>query len=142
VRHYLVEVGGELRGAGMKPDGQPWWVTLEGVPGRTAAPTVAALHGLAVATSGDYRRYFQHGARRASHTLDPRSGYPIATTSPRHRAAPAAWRPMRCRPPSPCSGPDAGLAFAEQRGLAARLLLRRAGGLEERTTDAWQAMLQ
>src|SRR5690606_22144192 len=33
VRHYVVEIGGELRGAGMKPDGQPWWVTLEGVPG-------------------------------------------------------------------------------------------------------------
>ena len=68
----------ELRGAGMKPDGPPWWVTLEGVPGLDATPTVAALHGLSIATSGDYRRYFDHGSARASHTLDPRSGYPIA----------------------------------------------------------------
>jgi thiamine biosynthesis lipoprotein len=39
-------------------------------------------------------------------------------------------------------GIDAGHAFAEERGLAARLLLRRPGGLEERTTSAWRAMLQ
>src|SRR5471030_1134247 len=32
IHHYLVEVGGELRGAGVKPDGQPWWVALEQPP--------------------------------------------------------------------------------------------------------------
>lgn len=143
VRHYLVEIGGELRGAGMKPDGQPWWVTLEGVPGLDSTPAVAALHGLAVATSGDYRRYFEHGSLRASHTLDPRSGYPIANDlasvtvlHPSCMAADALSTTITVL------GPDAGLAFAEERQLAARLLLRRAGGLEERTTTAWQAMLQ
>jgi thiamine biosynthesis lipoprotein len=56
VRHYLAEAGGELRGAGVKPDGQPWWVELEGVPdaaGSSVMQSVVALHGLAVATSGD-----------------------------------------------------------------------------------------
>lgn len=143
VRHFLVEIGGELRGAGMKPDGQPWWVTLEGVPGLDAAPTVAALHGLAVATSGDYRRFFRHGQRRASHTLDPRSGYPIANDvasctvlHPSCMAADALSTTITVL------GFDAGLAFAEERGLAARLLLRRPGGLDERTTTAYRAMLQ
>jgi thiamine biosynthesis lipoprotein len=143
VRHYLVEIGGELRGAGMKPDGQPWWVTLEGVPDLDSAPTVAALHGLAVATSGDYRRYFEHGALRVSHTLDPRSGHPIANDvasctvlHPRCMAADALSTAITVL------GSDAGLAFAEERGLAARLLLRCRSGLEERTTAAWQAMLQ
>ena len=65
LRHYVVEVGGELRGAGVKGDGQPWWVEVEGVPdapaGQSAAPQpVVALHGLAIATSGDYRRYYYH----------------------------------------------------------------------------------
>ena len=143
VRHYVVEIGGELRGAGMKPDGQPWWVTLEGVPGLDSTPTVAALHGLAVATSGDYRRFFDHGPLRASHTLDPRSGYPIANDiasctvlHPSCMAADALSTTITVL------GFDAGIAFAEERALAARLLLRRAGGLEERTTTAWQAMLQ
>ena len=143
VRHYLVEIGGELRGAGMKPDGQPWWVTLEGVPGLDGVPTVAALHGLAVATSGDYRRYFEHGAVRASHTLDPRSGYPIA-----NEVASCTVLHAQCMAADALStaitvlGFDAGLAFAEESGLAARLLLRRAHGLEQHTTGAWQAMLE
>ena len=143
VHHYLVEIGGELRGAGMKPDGQPWWVTLEGVPGLDSPETVAALHGLAVATSGDYRRYFEHGTARASHTLDPRSGYPIANDlasctvlHPSCMAADALSTTITVL------GSEAGLAFAEQRQLAARLLLRIEGGLEERSTAAYQAMLQ
>ncbi|KQQ96631.1 FAD:protein FMN transferase [Massilia sp. Leaf139] len=143
IRHYLVEIGGELRGAGMKPDGQPWWVTLEGVPGIDSAPTVAALHGLAIATSGDYRRYFEHGGLRASHTLDPRSGYPVA-----NEVASCTVLHETCMAADALSttitvlGLDAGLAFAEERGLAARLLLRRPGALEENTTSAYRAMLQ
>src|SRR5450830_1794199 len=82
IRHYLVEVGGELRGAGSKPDGQPWWVMLEQVDGMTAShpqEMLLALHGLSVATSGDYRRFFQDedGGARFSHTIDPRNGMPI-----------------------------------------------------------------
>jgi thiamine biosynthesis lipoprotein len=143
VQHYLVEIGGELRGAGMKPDGQPWWVTLEGVPGADSPAAVAALHGLSVATSGDYRRYFEHGGARASHTLDPRTGYPIANDiasctvlHPSCMAADALSTTITVL------GPEAGLAFAEERGLAARLLLRRPGGVEERSSAAWGAMLQ
>jgi thiamine biosynthesis lipoprotein len=141
VRHYLVEIGGELRGAGIKPDGQPWWVELENVPGLDSAPTVAALHGLAVATSGDYRRFFAQGDSRASHTIDPRTGHPIAND-----VASCTVLHARCMAADALStaitvlGIDAGLAFAEERALAARLLLRRAGGLEERTTSAWRAM--
>jgi len=143
VRHYVVEIGGELRGAGTKPDGQPWWVTLEGVPGAEGVETVAALHGLAVATSGDYRRYFEQNARRISHTLDPRSGYPIAND-----VASSTVLHASCMAADALSttitvlGAQAGLAFAEERGLAARLLLRRVHGLEEITTSAWRAMLQ
>ena len=143
VRHYLVEIGGELRGAGIKPDGQPWWVELESVPGMDIAPIVAALHGLAIATSGDYRRFFSQGDTRASHTIDPRSGHPIANgvasctvLHPSCMAADALSTAITVL------GAEAGLAFAEERGLAARLLLRRAGGLEERTTSAWRALLQ
>ena len=143
VHHYLVEIGGELRGAGMKPNGQPWWVTLEGVPGLDSPAVVAALHGLSVATSGDYRRYFEYAAARASHTLDPRTGYPIANDvasctvlHPHCMAADALSTTITVL------GLDAGLAFAEERGLAARLLLRTGSGLAERSTAAYRAMLQ
>jgi thiamine biosynthesis lipoprotein len=149
VRHYLVDVGGELRGAGVKADGQPWWVELEGVPDAPTSATspvpqsVVALHGLAVATSGDYRRYFYQTQRRVSHTLDPRTGYPIANDvasvtvlAPTCMAADALSTALTVM------GVDAGLAFADARGLAARFLLRRDGGLREVDTAAWQGLLQ
>jgi thiamine biosynthesis lipoprotein len=142
--HYLVEVGGELRGAGLKPDGQPWWVALEGLPdGGDDNPVVVALHGLAVATSGDYRRYYQHEGQRASHTLDPRSGYPIrnglasvTVIHPECMAADALSTALTVL------GPDHGLRFAEQQRLAARFLIRRDGRLEEISSTAFRELLQ
>lgn len=147
VRHFLVEVGGELRGAGVKPDGQPWWVALEDVPGlqpaQDAGATIAALHGLSLATSGDYRRYFSYESRRASHTLDPRTGYPInndvASVTVLHPSCMAADALSTA---ITVLGETDGLAFAEARGLAARLLLRRPGALAEVTTTAYRALLQ
>jgi len=68
VRHRLVEVGGELAGTGVRPDGDPWWVDLEDPPGCATAPIRVALHGIAVATSGRYVR--------GDHSLDPRTGRP------------------------------------------------------------------
>jgi len=143
LRHYLVEVGGELRGAGVKPDGHPWWVEIEGVPDRQAPRAVVALHGLSIATSGDYRQYFEHDARRASHTLDPRTGRPVA-----HDVASVTVLARTCMEADALStvvavlGPVDGLAFAEARALAARVLVRRAGTLDEIATPAWKALLQ
>ena len=143
VRHYLVEVGGELRGAGVKPDGHPWWVEVEGVPDGAAPQAVVALHGLSIATSGDYRQYFEHGARRVSHTLDPRTGRPAANDVASVTVlAPTCMEADALSTVLTVLGPDDGIAFAEARALAARLLVRRAGMLEEITTPAWKALLQ
>ncbi len=71
----LVEIGGELRGFGLKPNGEPWWVEFERPPGAVGARrTLAGLHDLAVATSGNHRRFFDHRGRRFCHTLDPSTG--------------------------------------------------------------------
>lgn len=144
VHHYLVEVGGELRGAGVKPDGQPWWVALEAVPDADGQQeTVAALHGMAVATSGDYRQHFQYGGVRASHTLDPRSGYPV-----RNGVASVTVLHEQCMAADALStalsvlGPEDGLRFAEARRLAARFVLRGEDGLREVCTTAFNDMLQ
>ncbi|SFP82440.1 FAD:protein FMN transferase [Sphingomonas rubra] len=67
IRHCLVEIGGELAGRGLRPDGDPWWIELENPPGIALPPVRVALHGLAVATSGTYRR--------GDHTIDPRTGH-------------------------------------------------------------------
>jgi thiamine biosynthesis lipoprotein len=140
---HLVEVGGELRGTGLKPDGQPWWVQLEPVEGH-ASETVVALHGLCVATSGDYRRCFHHAGVRHAHTLDPCSGRPVT-----HGAARVTVLHRDCMAADALStaltvlGPDAGLDWATQRGLAALFVTRRAdGGFDERMTPACEALAQ
>jgi len=74
---FLVEIGGELVGEGIQPDGQPWWVDVEVPPGMDAEPLRIALHGMAVATSGDYRRNFVEGGTTYAHTIDPRTGRPL-----------------------------------------------------------------
>lgn len=121
--HHLVEVGGELRGSGMKPDGQPWWVALE-LPAAQCplAATRIALHGLAVATSGAYRRSYAHQGRSLQHTLDPRSGAPVA-----HRLASVSVLHAECMLADAWAtalmvlGPQDGLALAEAQGLCALL---------------------
>lgn len=142
-RHYLVEVGGELRGSGMKPDGQPWWTQLETVPGNRNGEIVLALHGLSVATSGDYRRSFIHAGRSYSHTIDPRTGAPvdngIASVSVVHRDCMLAdaWSTAIT-----VLGPEDGLALARREHLAVRMLVRRGGMIEEFLSPALAEMLQ
>lgn len=142
MRHYLVEVGGELRGAGVKPDGQPWWVALEDVGGADADGIVVALHGLAVATSGDYRRFFLNDGQRYPHTIDPRTGAPIdnglaaVTVVDGSCMACDAWSTALT-----VLGPEHGLALAERRGIAARFVTRGADGLHEQLSSHMRAML-
>ena len=119
--HHLVEIGGELRGQGVKPDGLPWWVEIETPEGIDVPPTLIALDGLSVATSGDTIRRFEHQGRRYAHTLDPRSGWPIV-------AAPAAVTVLhpQCREADGWAtaltvlAPDIGLSLADRLGLAVR----------------------
>jgi thiamine biosynthesis lipoprotein len=154
--HHLVEIGGELRGHGLKPDGLPWWVELESPgaedpaddpadPGgnrHSPAQTLVALHGLAVATSGDYRRYFDCDGRRYAHTLDPRTGYPAS-----HALASVTVLHPQCMMADALStaltvlGPQAGMVYAQRRQLAARFLVRTSAGFHERMTPAFAAML-
>lgn len=147
VKSYLVEVGGELRGVGAKPDGQPWWVEMERPPplnlaANDAQRTVVALHDLAIATSGDYRRFFDHDGRRYAHTLDPATGAPTrnptvsVTVLARDCMSADAWATALT-----VMAPDAALAFADARDLAALIVSRGPGGLEERLSSALRAML-
>ncbi|WP_020648440.1 FAD:protein FMN transferase [Solimonas variicoloris] len=143
--HHLVEVGGELRGQGCKPDGTPWWVEFERPPPAGALPVaLIALHGLAVATSGDYRRAFAHAGRHYGHTIDPRSGWPVA-----HGLAAVSVVHSRCLQADALAtalmvlGPQAGYAFAVQHGIAAAFVERTASGdARERLSPALAALLE
>lgn len=78
-QRFLVEVGGELRLKGLNPAGNQWRLAIEKPDpmGRSIAQIIS-VSDQAVATSGDYRNYFEKDGKRYSHTIDPRTGYPIA----------------------------------------------------------------
>ena len=78
IESYLVEVGGELRFAGRKPGGEAWRVAIETPEsGQRSVYRVLPVTEGAMATSGDYRNYFEQDGVRYSHTLRPDTGYPI-----------------------------------------------------------------
>ncbi len=78
VEHYLVEVGGEVRGRGSRADGSPWRLGVEEpLVERREVYRVIPLHDVGVATSGDYRNFGERHGRRVAHIVDPRTGYPV-----------------------------------------------------------------
>ncbi|MFD1950501.1 FAD:protein FMN transferase [Sphingomonas arantia] len=131
----LVEIGGELTGRGIRPDGDPWWVDLETPPGTTIAPLRLALHDLAVATSGN--------AIRGDHTLDPRTGHPVkngvvSATVIHPRAGNAdAWATALT-----VMGGKAGMTLATEHDLAARIVEQHAGITIEHLSPALAAMME
>ena len=81
VQAYMVEIGGEVRTRGPKPDGDLWHIGIERpAANRRAVEMIVDLENDAMATSGDYRNYFEAGGKRYSHTIDPRTGRPIEHT--------------------------------------------------------------
>jgi thiamine biosynthesis lipoprotein len=80
-KNYLVEIGGEIYAAGLRPDGQRWRVGINR-PQKEAAFNevykVVPITNQAFATSGDYRNFFELDGVRYSHVIDPRSGFPVS----------------------------------------------------------------
>ncbi len=70
--------GGEVRASGNEPKGQPWRIAVERpIPGVRQVEKVIPLRDVAIASSGDYRNFFEKDGVQYSHTLDPRTGYPV-----------------------------------------------------------------
>ncbi len=129
VAHALAALDGELRALGAQADGQPWAVAVESPePGRRAARGVVELADLAIATSGDYRRWVQIGDARLSHTMDGRRAAPVnngvasVTVLAGDCMSADAWATALL-----VLGPDQGLPLAQRMGLEALFLLRREG---------------
>lgn len=144
IANFLVEIGGELRGEGLKPDGTPWWVELEPSRGgaESSIETRIALSGLAVATSGDSQRYVEWDGRRYAHTLDPRTAKPLT-----HDLVSVTALASDCMTADAAAtallvlGPEAGPAFAARHDLAARFVSLATDGPTERLSPAMAAML-
>ncbi|EPJ50883.1 MAG: hypothetical protein OFPI_18870 [Osedax symbiont Rs2] len=74
---YLVEIGGELLTRGIKPNQQPWRIAIESPTSGRNIQRIVRVDDVAVATSGDYRNYFEDKGIRYSHIIDTKTGRPI-----------------------------------------------------------------
>lgn len=82
VKNYMVEIGGEIALAGTNPKGKAWTVGIS----RPVSDSLQQDHGFqaflqltegGLATSGNYRNFYEKGGKRYAHTIDPHTGYPI-----------------------------------------------------------------
>lgn len=79
-KNYMVEIGGEVYCAGTKPDGKPFSIGIntpkEGASTKSYT-SIVDVSNAALATSGNYRNFYVKDGKKYSHTIDPRSGYPV-----------------------------------------------------------------
>ena len=117
-RHGLVNLGGDVRVIGPHADGQAWRIAVQDPRGEPGA-TIAHLnvpHG-AMATSGDYERYFVHEGRRYSHLLDPRTGWPVEHWRSVSVVAPLAIAAGACATVAMLKPLDDALEFLESQAV-------------------------
>ncbi|WP_110664882.1 FAD:protein FMN transferase [Salinicola halophilus] len=144
ITRYLVEVGGEIRSRGDKPGGEPWRVAVEKpVSNERSVQRIIELDDAAVATSGDYRNYFEEDGKRYSHTIDPRTGRPVT-----HHLVSVTVIADDCMTADGLAtaidvlGPEAGFGMAQRENLAVYLVVKTANGFETRTSKAFEDFLQ
>ena len=77
VKHGYVNMAGDIRVVGPKPDGSPWMIGIQHPRQKDLVLASIPLHAGALATSGDYERYFDVGSKRYCHIINPQSGYPV-----------------------------------------------------------------
>ena len=130
VENLLMEVGGEIVARGVNPNGDAWRLGIE-TPievGRTVFHAVP-LNNRAMATSGDYRQFYEVDGKRVSHLIDPRTGAPIE-----HRLASVTVVAPRCSSADGWAtalsvlGEREGLTRAGDQGIAAYFIIRDPDG--------------
>lgn len=137
--NYLVEIGGELRVKGHNSRRENWAIAVEAPSTSKRVPhAVVHITDTGVATSGDYRNYFEHEGELYSHTIDPRTGRPVthdlaAVTVMNESAAQADALATALL----VLGPDDGPALARDLDVAAYFLVRNGDEYLEITTPAF-----
>lgn len=136
IENYLVEIGGELRVKGKNRDNNKWAIGIE-APSTSARVPHAILHvsDTSIATSGDYRNFFEHDGQRFSHTIDARTGRPVT----HDLAAVTVVNPSTAYADALATallvlGPEDGPQLARELGIAGYFLVRNQTGIREITT--------
>ncbi|MGR6036002.1 MAG: FAD:protein FMN transferase [Candidatus Nitrosoglobus sp.] len=136
IYNYLVDIGGEERIKGYGPEGIPWRIAIEQpVTGERKVERILELTAGALATSGDYRNYFEQNGKRYSHIIVPSTGWPIT-----HKLASVTVLTAMAMHADALAtallvlGPEQGFQLAEREQIAALFLIKTPEGFMEKAT--------
>jgi thiamine biosynthesis lipoprotein len=144
ITNYLVEIGGEMRLKGFKRTGELWAIAIEKpLTNERSVQQVIIPKDNAVATSGDYRIYFEADGQRFSHIIDPATGKPI-----KHNLVsvtvihPSSMTADGLSTTLMVMGMEQGMAFAVKNDLAALFIAKTENGFDEQFTVKFKQYLK
>ncbi len=144
INNYLVEIGGEMRLNGQKADGSQWRIAIEKpVSFDRAVQQVIEPGDAALATSGDYRNYFEQDGVRFSHTIDPTTFKPI-----NHKLvsvsviAPSCMEADGLATALNVMGPEKAFDFAKKHDLAVYLVVKSDSGFDVLFTEQFKPYMK
>lgn len=145
IKNFMVDIGGEVRTRGNNGENKPWRIAIEkpGAGVEQSAQEIIEPGRMSLATSGDYRNYFEENGVRYSHTIDPATGRPI-----NHRLVSITVLNTSCMTADGLStgldvlGPEKGMALANLLGIPVFMIVKTENGFEERYSKAFEPFLR
>lgn len=144
INNYMVDIGGEVRTKGQNDREQPWRIAIEKpIAGIEQKVQVIVEPGdMAMATSGDYRNYFEVNGVRYSHTIDPRTGRPISNNIVSITVmAPSCMTADGLSTALGVLGEEQAIILANQLNIPVMIITTSAEGVSERYSDSFKAKL-
>jgi len=143
IKRYLVEIGGELRAAGLKPNQETWRIAIESpASAERSVQRIVHVSDTGIATSGDYRNYFEENGIRYSHTIDPATGKPIS-----HKLASVTVLRPTCAEADALAtaftvmGAKKAMAYAKAQKIDAFFIVKSENGFKEMMTPGFESRL-
>ncbi len=143
VEHYLIDIGGEVRAKGNNHHGSPWRIAIEQPdPYSRSIQRIVNLNAMSMATSGDYRNYFEENGIRYSHTIDPTTGRPVthglASVTVLHESC---MRADAMATAFMVMGPEKTMELADTLAMPIFMLIKNEHGFEQQYNDAFKPYL-
>jgi thiamine biosynthesis lipoprotein len=144
VKNYLVEIGGDMRLQGYNDEQQRWRIAVEEpTPGVRHIEKILQLSNKGLATSGNYRNFFEKDGHRYSHIMNPRDGWPV-----KHELASVTTIADNAMQADALAtallvlGPEQGYQLAEQQNLAALFIAPQGDDFKETASSAFQNYME
>ncbi|CUR53837.1 FAD:protein FMN transferase [Serratia symbiotica] len=143
IKNYIVEIGGEVRICGIKNNQQPWRIAIERPNSKIQQAQLIIKPGtISIATSGNYRNYFDQNGKRFSHTINPNTGWPID-----NNLLSITVLYSSCITADGLAtgfsvlGPECGMKLANILNIPVMMILSTKNGIEERYSKAFKDYL-